>query len=284
MKKIIFLTIFSLKLSLLSQNYHPYFKFFNNQFFFTPFSGIGFRTLHSKKFELEKTYFQTQVPFAMQLKENENLWNLNFNIKIGLRMYNEPNFPVKTPDYQVSVNFFYIIKPRLNTVFCFLHHSNGQKDSVYYLNGELNSETGNFSVNKFQTYWIFLLDGSIFKQFTIHSEHLIFYFSKTYMKTFYYHHALSLSTIFFTKLSKNYSFIYHFNTGFYLQHLNKWRYKLDNILQLQYKNWNLLPFIRIFWGPDEYNSRYIYQNFQISSGISAFIRPFHVISNNEITY
>ena len=72
--------------------------------------------------------------------------------QVIIRMYNEYSLPVKTPSYMPHLSLYYSIgnpvKHAINSVFLrFGHHSNGQRDSTYLENGEINLESGNFSTN-----------------------------------------------------------------------------------------------------------------------------------------
>ncbi len=257
-----------------AQNQNPLFELFYNHFFAYPFSGWGHRNIYRHKQNLEKIYFHSQIPFAFAINLNSK-WYSMILFKNNLKMYNEPNFPVKTPDYKIDACFSYIRDSSNQTLFALQHHSNGQKDSLFFANGKINFDNGNFSVNAFKIYWTKKFNSSFLKLLALQTEHLFFYFSMGYMKSFYYHHTLQTYAIFHKSLTSSLFLIYHFNLGFFFQPQHKTRLKFDFVTQLNYKNRNLMPFLRAYYGPDEYNSRYLYQNFHITLGISTKIQPFH---------
>lgn len=257
---------------LYAQYSNPFFSFFYHQFYVYPYSGLGFRKIYQNKISLEPIYFHAQIPFALALKHQSkfNLWILFVN---NLKMYNEDNYPIKTPDYKISSNFSYEWDSTFQITLSFQHHSNGQKDSLFNHDGSVNFETGNFSVNSIQTYWMKKNMNPHFLLLSLQTQHLFFYFSMGYMKNFYYHHAIQIQTIFFILKQSTFKAYLHSYFGMFIQPHHLIRYKLETILQFQYNNWNLMPFIRLYYGPDEYNSRYIYQNCQLSLGLSALIPP-----------
>ncbi len=265
---------------LFSQNSTPFFQLFRNQFFAYPYSGFGHRFLFNQKIPLEKIYFHTQTPFSLALNQNSpfNTWIM---FTCNLKMYNEDNFPVKTPDYKISTHLSYQWDTTFQSILSIQHHSNGQKDSLFFTNGNINLETGNFSVNCFQTSWIKKFNHKYLKIINLHTEHLFFYFSMGYMKNFYYHHAFHLQTLLKGLVSPKILVYHHLNIGLFFQPHHKIRNKVEYITQLQHKNYNFLPFCRIYYGPDEYNSRYLYQNFQISIGFSSMIKPVVILQKYE---
>ncbi len=278
--KTLVLLIFYGSYFLYAQNSTPFFQLFKNQFFAYPYSGFGHRYLFNQKTPLEKIYFHTQIPFSLSLHQNSqfNTWIIFTN---NLKMYNEDNFPVKTPDYKISTHLSYQWDTTFQSILSIQHHSNGQKDSLFFTNRNINLETGNFSVNSLQTHWIKKFNHKYLKFINLQTEHLLFYFSMSYMKNFYYHHAVQLQSMFYGLLAPQILTYHHINLGQYFQPHHKTRIKIEYVAQLQYKNWNFLPFFRIFYGPDEYNSRYLYQNFQISIGFSSMLKPIIILHKNE---
>lgn len=273
------LLIFSMIIfhSLNAQPVSPMLSLFRHQFFAYPFSGLGFRTLHNTSYPLEKIYFHTQIPFALSLKPYST-FNSHIFFITNLKMYQENNFPVKTPDYKISYNLSYQWDSTFQSFLAIQHHSNGQTDSLIGGNGSVNFNTGNFSVNSLQTYWIKKFHSNYLKFIVLQTEHLFFYFSMGYMKKFYFHHATHFQLFLYYLNQQKLKIFHHINTAIFLQPNRISRFKFETIFQLQYKNWNLMPFLRVFYGPDEYNSRYLYQNFQISLGLSAIMNPIYLLT------
>jgi len=267
-----FLIFLFFDLLLIAQTKNPFFYLFKNQFYAYPFSGWGCRKAFDNNLPLEKIYFHTQTPFFLQLNENAH-WNFVVSFIHSLKMYNSPNFPIKTPDYKILANFSYHLNDNFQAIFSIQHHSNGQKDSLYFQNGDLNLDNGNFSVNSFQIYALKTFSNFPLKWIALQTEHLFFYFSMAYMKKFYFHHAFYLQTLFTNSFNDSFTIYHHFNWGCFLHLNHRTRFKSEYIAQLKFKNWNFMPFFRAYYGPDEYNSRYIFQNFQITVGISSIIKP-----------
>ncbi len=72
--------------------------------------------------------------------------------KIIIRMYQEESFPVKTPSYMPQLTAYYRFgdKTKVKSYSAFFklaHHSNGQDQDFYTENGEINTNSGNFSTN-----------------------------------------------------------------------------------------------------------------------------------------
>lgn len=255
----------------------PLFSLFKYQFFAYPLSGLGFRTLHKQTFPLEKVYFHTQIPFFLTLKQHSS-FNSHIFFITNLKMYQENNFPVKTPDYKISYHISYQWDSTFQSFLAIQHHSNGQTDSLIFKDGSINFVNGNFSVNSIQTFWIKQFHHNYLKFITLQTEHLFFYFSMGYMKKFYFHHAIHLQLMLRYLNQQKLKIFHHLNTAIFLQPNHVSRFKCETIFQLQYKNWNLMPFLRVFYGPDEYNSRYLYQNFQVSLGLSTILNPIYILA------
>ena len=111
------------------------------------------------------------ITFPIDLGNIEPLWfegNIipNFNIRksknsrlmgvltpqIIMRMYRKNSFPVQTPSYIPQITVYYQIKnqshSRTQNIYLRLaQHSNGQEDSFFMENGDINLKSGDFSTN-----------------------------------------------------------------------------------------------------------------------------------------
>ena len=72
--------------------------------------------------------------------------------QVLLRMYQEYSLPVRTPSYIPQLTAYYRLSanPNVNSLSLMAriaHHSNGQDGSFYLDNGEINTQSGNFSTN-----------------------------------------------------------------------------------------------------------------------------------------
>ncbi|MDY0142534.1 MAG: hypothetical protein RBR97_11635 [Bacteroidales bacterium] len=75
--------------------------------------------------------------------------------QIILRMYQEASYPVRSPSYIPQFTFYYLFKDKGNqkstSVFGRIaHHSNGQAESFFLDNGDINTKSGDFSTNYFE--------------------------------------------------------------------------------------------------------------------------------------
>lgn len=74
--------------------------------------------------------------------------------KSVMRMLQKRSCPINTPSYMPSVTVHKVMGSLLNpsafASFMFGHHSNGQDNSFYNENGEVNLRNGNFSTNYFK--------------------------------------------------------------------------------------------------------------------------------------
>ena len=117
-----------------------------HQSYFTFSSGFG---------NLDPLIFESKLcrTFFFQLKENAKL-AFSGTPMVVLRMYNEYSVPVRTPSYMPEGSVYYnlgktnfLLKDQLTLFSKFGHHSNGQSDSTYNVDGTVNIKSGNFSTN-----------------------------------------------------------------------------------------------------------------------------------------
>lgn len=251
-------------------------SYFQNRCYFQPFSGLGTRSYNQERFELEPVWFESALalPFYAELGNKKTILGAFQSLK--LRMYKEPSFPVKTPDYRiqgfVQHRFFYRDSSDLSWFCRAQHHSNGQKDPLYDTLQVLNTRSGSFAVNS-------LLAGVLLRNtrkehnirsLMVYYERVFFQFSERGMSGFYYEQALNASLM----LALSSRGLIETGVGLMHHHQGKMRMKAETVLY-----WSPVPasdmhfFVRLYYGPDEYNSRYCYQRFSVNAGITCSVQP-----------
>lgn len=76
--------------------------------------------------------------------------------QIIIRMYQERSSPVRTPSYMPQITLYYLLngKNNVNKLSLFsriVHHSNGQDGNFFLENGEINTKSGDFATNYFES-------------------------------------------------------------------------------------------------------------------------------------
>lgn len=116
-------------------------------------SGNSYVTFGGGLGNIEPLIFEGNlIPNFIIRKDKKSRFMGVFTPQIIIRMYNEYSLPVRTPSYMPQITLYYSVGKKLSinnfTVFGKLgHHSNGQQDSFYLDNGEINYESGDFSTN-----------------------------------------------------------------------------------------------------------------------------------------
>lgn len=104
---------------------------------------------------LDALIFEAFVtPNFLLRTSTDSRWGAVLTPAVLLRMKAEESFPVQTPGYKPQLTFYHQIgtynysRYRINFLFVKLaHHSNGQEEPFYLINGEVNLKSGNFSTN-----------------------------------------------------------------------------------------------------------------------------------------
>ena len=76
--------------------------------------------------------------------------------QIIIRMYEERSYPVRTPSYMPQITLYYLLKGKdhankLSIYGRVAHHSNGQDGDFLLENGEINTKSGDFATNFFES-------------------------------------------------------------------------------------------------------------------------------------
>jgi len=102
---------------------------------------------------LEPLIFEANISpsFIIRERKDSRLMGI-LTAQIIIRMYNEESLPVKTPSYMPQITVMYLLGDKYasnkNTIFGRIaHHSNGQSGEFYNEDGDINTESGNFSTN-----------------------------------------------------------------------------------------------------------------------------------------
>lgn len=238
---------------------------FEHQFFTKITNGLGYRFLNKQRSNLEPIFFEVQLPLPLRYAFS-NKWQATASIQSILRMYDEPNYPIKTPDYKV----FSMLHYHTDTwrfALAAMHHSNGQKDSLFLPNHALNTSSGNFSVNSMQFFAQKSLPNACLQHITFKTEHLVFLFSVKDMKRFYFHHAAHLF-LYLQSINRRFSLQQKLSFFYSPEHQ---RFGVQTILFFHLFKPKVSPFVHFMFAPDYYNTRYLYQNLQLSFGIAKTI-------------
>ncbi len=92
--------------------------------------------------------------FYLRQSKNSRLMGV-LTPQIIIRMFQEESFPVRTPSYIPQFTLYYLLREKAyakNTSIYgrVAHHSNGQEANFFMDNGEINTESGDFSTNYFE--------------------------------------------------------------------------------------------------------------------------------------
>ncbi len=102
---------------------------------------------------LQPLWFEGNIipNFFLRQSRNSRLLGV-LTPQIIIRMYQEESFPVRTPSYIPQITVYYQIceNPNQNKMNLFAriaHHSNGQEESFFLENREVNTRSGDFATN-----------------------------------------------------------------------------------------------------------------------------------------
>ncbi len=102
---------------------------------------------------LQPLWFEGNIipNFFLRQSRNSRLLGV-LTPQIIIRMYQEESFPVRTPSYIPQITVYYQIceSPNQNKMNLFAriaHHSNGQEESFFLENREVNTRSGDFATN-----------------------------------------------------------------------------------------------------------------------------------------
>ena len=105
---------------------------------------------------IEPLWFEANLipSFYIRKSKNSRLMGV-LTPQIIIRMYQEESFPVRTPSYMPQITVYYLLNSitKINSLSLFgkfAHHSNGQQNSFYHENGDINYKAGNFSTNYYE--------------------------------------------------------------------------------------------------------------------------------------
>jgi hypothetical protein len=121
-------------------------------------SEVGYFTFLGGVGNIESLWFEGLLAPSYSLRIHEDAkWGVVLVPKIVFRMYRQDSQPVNAPSYMPQISFYYQMNEPTNNfnnllyVFGrFVHHSNGQDDEFYNVDGTLNTISGDFSTNYFE--------------------------------------------------------------------------------------------------------------------------------------
>ncbi len=102
---------------------------------------------------IEPLIFEANINASFYIRTSQDARLIGvLTSQIIIRMYQEYSLPVRTPSYMPQLTAYYRLSPKvsvnsLSLMSRFAHHSNGQDGSFYLDNGEINTQSGNFSTN-----------------------------------------------------------------------------------------------------------------------------------------
>lgn len=93
--------------------------------------------------------------FYLRQSKNSRLMGV-LTPQIIIRMYQERSYPVRTPSYMPQITLYYLLKGnnhanKFSLYGRVAHHSNGQDGDFFLENGEINTKSGDFATNYFET-------------------------------------------------------------------------------------------------------------------------------------
>lgn len=118
--------------------------------------GESYITLPTDVGNIEPLWFEANIAPNFYIRTNKKARLVGvLTPQIIIRMYQEESFPVRTPSYMPQITAYYRLSKFSNIKSYNLfgriaHHSNGQEDSFYLENGEINTKSGNFATNYFE--------------------------------------------------------------------------------------------------------------------------------------
>ncbi len=102
---------------------------------------------------LQPLWFEGNIipNFFLRQSSNSRLLGV-LTPQIIIRMYQEESFPVRTPSYVPQITLYYQIcqnknQYQINLYARIAHHSNGQEESFFLDNGDVNKRSGDFATN-----------------------------------------------------------------------------------------------------------------------------------------
>ncbi len=102
---------------------------------------------------VDQLIFEARIaPYFLLRTSDDSRWGATLSPDIILRMYAEESYPVRTPSYMPQITFYRQLDEKqgraLQYVFLsVVHHSNGQDDSFFMEDGDVNTYSGDFSTN-----------------------------------------------------------------------------------------------------------------------------------------
>lgn len=118
--------------------------------------GSSYITFPTDIGNIEPLWFEGNIIPNFQLRQTKDSRLMGVvTPQIILRMYQEESFPVRTPSYIPQFTLYYLFSDQGNqksTSFYgrIAHHSNGQDESFFLDNGDINTKSGDFSTNYFE--------------------------------------------------------------------------------------------------------------------------------------